>query len=88
MNEEFKILSIDAWGNQDDGYEWNNWHKVGSWSSIPKTDKGILKKMIADGYLTQKALTGCVVEDDQYNYVICDKKTGEPLFAIEYGSHY
>jgi hypothetical protein len=26
----FPVLSIDAWGNETDGYEWNQWFNVGS----------------------------------------------------------
>jgi len=26
----YEILSIDAWGNKKDGYEWNQWFNVGN----------------------------------------------------------
>jgi hypothetical protein len=28
--QTFPVLSIDAWGNLEDGYEWNQWFNVGS----------------------------------------------------------
>jgi hypothetical protein len=28
--QTFPVLSIDAWGNETDGYEWNQWFNVGS----------------------------------------------------------
>jgi hypothetical protein len=79
------ILSIDAWGNQEDGFEWNNWRKVGDApiKICDQTDEEILQYMCDEGFITQTV--GGRVDDDQYNKVICDDATGEPLFAIAYG---
>jgi hypothetical protein len=86
------ILSIDAWGNQEDGYEWNNWRKVGSISKEEfealDTDKKKIEYMIEAGFLNDKALKLVRVEDDQYNDVFVDDESDEPLYAIEYGPHY
>ena len=41
--------------------------------------------MIEEGYLLPEAQTRCAVDDDQYNMVVVDKETREPLFALEYG---
>ena len=32
MNESktINVLSIDAWADGEDGWHWNNWHKVGT----------------------------------------------------------
>lgn len=88
------ILSIDAWGNQDDGFEWNAWYKVGTISLVEfealDTDAKRVEYMCDEGYLRDAARRpGCVeVEYDQYNVVFCDGDTGQPLFAIEYGNCY
>ena len=29
-----------------------------------------------------------IIDDDQHNVVICEKKTMMPIFAIEYGPEY
>jgi len=81
----FKVLSIDAWGNCEDGYDWNNWFNVGE-IELPESpsNEQILKCALNAGYITQ--IDGGDVDDDQFNYVIVDKNTREPLFAIEYGS--
>lgn len=85
MKQEYKVLSIDAWGNKDDGYEWNNWFNVGSIEIyINSSESAIMQAMFDAGYITDS--NGGYVNDDQYNLVICDKQTDEPLFAIEYGS--
>lgn len=84
---EVTILSIDAWGNQDDGYDWNNWYKVGS-VAVEICDKPhaeILQYLFEEGLITLRGMKECEIEDDQYNLVIQDKNTGEPLFAIAYG---
>jgi hypothetical protein len=83
--QTFPVLSIDAWGNQEDGYDWNSWNKVGT---VDVNHRGenvdTIRAMIDAGYLKAAALESADVEDDDYNLVIVDKKTGEPLFAIEY----
>lgn len=83
--QTYKVLSIDAWGNPDDGYEWNQWFDVGTVDLNITADKqDILQAMFDQGFITQTE--GGDVEDDQYNLVIVDAVTREPLFAIEYGS--
>jgi hypothetical protein len=87
-----KILSIDAWGNKKDGYDWNNWFNSGN---IDKevfetltTDKQIATWFMENGFTTSDDMRKITIEDDQYNVVICEKKSGQPLFAIEYGPEY
>ena len=81
----YKVLSIDAWGNSEGGYDWNNWFNAGTIElhSI-EDDAWILSEMAEKGFITDAK--GCDIEDDQYNLVIVDKASREPLFAIEYGS--
>ena len=82
----FPVLSIDAWGNETDGYEWNQWFNVGSIDiDLDAEDREIIQAMVNAGYLTALALESAAVEDDDYNLVIVDRETREPVFAIEYG---
>ena len=87
-----RILSIDAWGNKEDGYQWNNWFTVGTIdkATFEKLDtyKKVLVYMRREGYITTGNKRLAYVYDDQYNLVICDKKTDRPLYAIEYGPEY
>ena len=81
----FPVLSIDAWGNLEDGYEWNQWFNVGSIDlDLDAEDRDIIRAMVNAGYLTALALESAEVEDDDYNLVIVDRETREPVFAIEY----
>jgi hypothetical protein len=83
----FKILSIDAWGNEEDGYEWNNWHTVGELTEA-QLNSSLASALISKGLLSPASKGKVGVEDDGYNYVIVDRLTREPLFAIEYGDYY
>ncbi len=85
------VLSIDAWGNEEDGYDWNAWYNVGeidkeTFESL-KTDSDFIQWFINNDYIFNFP-DRVYIEDDQYNIVICNKETGEPLYAIEYGNHY
>ena len=82
---KYKILSIDAWRN-DEGWTWNNWFHVGDYHySLDTGNRQILKMLRYDGYLSDYSKGRVSIEDDQYNIVIMDKNTRKPLFAIEYG---
>ena len=87
-----RVLSIDAWGNKEEGYHWNQWFTVGE---IPKeafetlkTDKDYAIWFFDNGFTSSADMRRILIDDDQYNIVLCDKKTGQPLFAIEYGPEY
>jgi hypothetical protein len=83
--QTFPVLSIDAWGNETDGYEWNQWFNVGTIDlDLYAANHDIIRAMVNAGYLTALALESAVVEDDDYNLVIVDMETREPVFAIEY----
>ena len=84
--QTFPVLSIDAWGNETDGYEWNEWFNVGTIDlDLDAENRQIIQAMVNAGYLTRAALESAAVEDDGFNIVIIDKETREPVFAIEYG---
>jgi hypothetical protein len=83
--QTFPVLSIDAWGNQEDGYDWNQWFNVGTIDiDLDAENRDIIRAMVNAGYLTKAGLDVCDVEDDGFNIVILDKETREPVFAIEY----
>jgi hypothetical protein len=85
--QTFPVLSIDAWGNQEEGYEWNNWYKVGTIDiDLDQPDQNLIQVMIDAGFLTPDSVNLADVNDDGFNVVFSIKKTGEPVFAIEYGS--
>ena len=84
---EYKVLSIDAWGNSRDGYDWNAWYNVGTIElDTLYSTRHVLRQMREQGFLSEWSKGRVLIEDDQYNLVICNRNTREPIFAIEYGS--
>lgn len=90
MKNRFKVLSIDAWGNQEDGYEWNNSSLIGYVETDINSDQSTLVDDLIDANILSPLSRGianeCHLDDDQHNLVFCDPKTFEPLYAIEYGN--
>lgn len=89
MSRIVNVLSIDAWACGEMDWTWNNWSKVGTCDldTLPDTEGERIEWLISEGYLydTPRARAECEIEDDQFNYVLVDKETREPLFAIAYG---
>ena len=83
--QTYKVLSIDAWaGDEPQSWDWNAWYDAGEvLIDINAEPKTVLSTMQDAGYIRNPELGD--VEDDQYNLVIVDKATREPIFAIVYG---
>ena len=83
----YSVLSIDAWAGDEPGsWDWNSWHDAGKVSlDIDAEPHEILAAMADAGFIRNPELGD--VEDDQYNLVIVDKASREPIFAIVYGDN-
>lgn len=90
---EYQILSIDAWRDSEGGWTWNQWYARGTLTAAD------LDKCAPGGRVdTRKLLTALRAEgldipagqvavmDDQHNYVVVQKNTREPLYAVCYGN--
>jgi hypothetical protein len=82
------ILSIDAW-RDGSSWTWNNWHAVGRYpfAWLDLKPRALLRTMREAGYLSDASRGRVTVEDDGYNVCVLDRRTREPLFALEYGNH-
>lgn len=89
-----RVLSIDAW-RDGDGWTWNNWHKRGTLtvrecSRLGCRTRAETRRTLAwfreNGYLSDASKGAVTLHDDGYNLEVQDRRTGEPLFAIEYGA--
>lgn len=75
---DITILSIDAWADMG-GWQWNNWHKIGTIDTDTldtlDTDEKVIAWLVSEGYLRDGVKLGVDVEidDDQYNIVVCDR---------------
>lgn len=87
---KYRVLSIDAWGNQEDGYEWNSWHLIGHVDTDINADQSkIVDDLIEANILSphsREIANAALMQDDEYNLVFCDPETLEPVYAIEYGN--
>lgn len=83
------VLSIEAWKEGGD-WTWNDWHKVASapLEALHWKPRKIIDYLRNDLGLLSDASKGKVsVFDDQFNFIIVEKATNRPLYAIEYGQH-
>jgi hypothetical protein len=87
VSQTVNVLHIDAWRNCDNGWNWNDSHKVGridvSVCDLPA--RALLKVMRDEGYLSAYSAGRVAVEDDGYYVVIVQRSDNMPLFAIAYG---
>ena len=86
----YQVLSIDAWGNRRDGFEWNEWFKVGTVTEntldlyFQGKKKEFLNALKDQGIVNVSDLRITGLDDDQSNIVLTDRKTQRPIIAIEY----
>ena len=78
----YNILSIDAWGNAHDGYQWNAWYTIGKCEILPESE--LFDLMVEKGFLDFPI--DYFIDDDGFNIIFCLKENLRPLFAIDYGS--
>ena len=84
--KNFQVLSIDAWWNKKEGYEWNQWYKIGTVpeSTLDLRGKALLDTLLELGIINVSDLRITEIEIDDLNIVLLDKKTQRPLIAIEH----
>ena len=93
MDTKMKILSIDAWREPEGGWTWNDYFycqnmPVEVFEKIADHPRKLFRWLRNTGMLSDASKGRVACEDDGYNVVIVNKSTREPLYAIEYGSHY
>ena len=77
---EWEIREIDAWGNKQDGYEWNTSYHVGDYTSDAKDQKRAFVHQLNRHGIFFK-LNRTVIVDDGDILEVRDRKTTEPLYA-------
>lgn len=85
------LLGIDAWNDGEDGWTWNNWHKLESEIFFAESRLGSARAILSwfrkAGYLSDASKGKCAIEDDGYNVVVSLRSTGKPLYALCYGEY-
>ena len=82
-----RILSIDAWGNSEGGWDWNQWYHVGEFPTklLDKSNRVLLRWLRENDFLGKASIGKCAIEDDGFNIVVLQRSNNMPLYAIEYG---
>lgn len=86
-NEVLNILSIDAWGNEEEGWEWNAWYKIDVITQEEFESLNVsnyINWFIEKGYIRENDIDLVFINDDGCNIILCDAETKEPLYAIDY----
>lgn len=84
--ETWVVYDLDVWGNEEDGYEVNDWWAVGELSFTDmeiQDDKVILEKMKKAGYLKTSDMRKLEVVADYGFIEIMERKTGKYLYNLE-----
>ena len=96
----YRILSIESEGNVYDGYDWVSCTEVGQLTEkqlgdlpemelhkkLEKLERDLMPILITKGILNTRHWGRVELDyDRQGYYVIYDKKTQAPLYAIEHG---
>ena len=82
---KFNLLSIEAW-KFDGCWNWNQWFLLERdiwFGEDALTTRRILNSLRKWDYLSEYSKGRVTVEYDGHNYVIKDRSTDEPLFALE-----
>ena len=90
IKHKYTLLSIEAWRDNADGWFWNNWFKIDTlYLSDEQVKPRQLFKLLRElGILLDTSKGKLYLDDDQYNLVICNKGTREPVLALDYGSNW
>lgn len=76
----FEIRQIDAWGNAEEGYVWNESIKIGEFKTAAKDEKrAFLRALRKMGIICKRG--ACKVDFDGDIYELTERKTGKPLIA-------
>jgi hypothetical protein len=85
LENMFTLLSIEAWADKEQGWQWNNWFRIEENIFIENetSNRKLLSFFRQNGWLGNNSKGKVTVENDGYNIVILDRKTREPLYALE-----
>ena len=80
MKIKFEIRQLDAWGNKEDGFEWNDSFHIGFFETSAKNEKQAFRNALVKygiSFMPHKTK----ICDDGYILELQNRKTKEPLFA-------
>lgn len=84
----YRVLQIEAWPDGGDGnWSWNNWWHIDNAPvvDVERDPNGCAGLWAIFNEHVRADRRVYRIEDDQYNYVLTERKTGMPVCALEYG---
>lgn len=85
------VYYVDAWRNPEGGWQWNDWHRVGTCDAAtvesfgyPTNARRALKWFRDNGHTSRESAGKLRIDDDGHNICVT-RRDGSPLFAIAYG---
>ena len=88
---KLKVIDLDVWGNEEDGYEINNFHHIGT-IEVPVDNpydisEEKLKELLIDENFIRHSAKELIELSDlgyaDYFYQVTEKKTDKPIYNIE-----
>lgn len=77
------VLRIDAWGNKEDGYEWNQWWSMGRIPADTPNEKLISAAHAAFIFTHPELPPELELVSDGFNMIVQERESGKPLYAFE-----
>ena len=77
---KFEIRQLDAWGNNEEGYEINTSYLMGTMETRANNEKQAFTRYLANKHGITFKRNRTRIEFDSDCYTIIDRKTKEPLF--------
>lgn len=77
---KFEIRQLDAWGNNEEGYEINTSYLMGTMETRANNEKQAFARYLANKHGITFKRSRTRIEFDGDCYTIIDRKTKEPLF--------
>ena len=83
---KWKIFDLDVWGNQEDGYDINDFVEVAQVTFTDKElelDANIINKLVDMELLKPEAVDKVYVDSDYACIMIYEEETDKPLYCLE-----
>ncbi len=82
--DKFNVLNLEVLGNDIDGFEVNDMHKVGTIELAQDIeDEQIVELLVEEGYLSGYAHGRCEVDQQESYIYINERESGKPLFQLQ-----
>lgn len=83
--QQFEIITLDVWGNEEEGFEVNDLHRTGDFITITEeaTDADIIVALVVAGYVNEKYISAVQLDwlDDGF-IEVNSNATGKPVYQL------